>query len=76
MRSLHLEKKDIRGSYHCRKFQNNSTTSVLSGIVIRQDFIIDDFVFGYTTLEGDDTTDMLLKMYNDVGRTAITRHCS
>jgi endonuclease V-like protein UPF0215 family len=57
-------------------FKPNSPTSVLSGIVMRHDFIIDDFVLGYTTLECDDTTDMLLKMYNDVGRTAITRHCS
>jgi endonuclease V-like protein UPF0215 family len=43
-------------------FKPNSSTSVLSGIVMRQDLIIDDFVFGYTTLECDDTTDMILKM--------------
>jgi len=71
MRSLHLEKKGIRGLAIAESFRPRSTMSVLSGIVMRRDFIIDDFVFGHTTLEGDDATDMILKMYDDLGRSDI-----
>jgi len=71
MTSLHLEKKGLRGLAIAESFKPNSTTSVLSGIVMRRDFIIDDFVFGKTTLEGNDATDMILKMYKNLQRTDI-----
>lgn len=71
MRSLHLEKKGIRGLAIAESFKPNSTMSILSGIVMRRDFMIDDFVFGYTTLEGNDATDMILKMYEKLDRTDI-----
>jgi len=71
MRSLHLEKKGIRGLAIAESFKPHSNTSILSGIVMRQDFIIDGFVFGHTTLEGNDATDIILKMYEDLRRSDI-----
>ena len=71
MRSLHLEKKGIRGLAIAESFTPDSTMSILSGIVMRMDFIIDDFVFGRTTLKGNDATDVILKMYYDLGRSDI-----
>lgn len=71
MTSLHLEKKGIRGLAIAESFNPDSTTSILSGIVMRRDFIIDGFVFGHTSLKGDDATDVILKMYDDLRRSDI-----
>ena len=72
MRSLHLEKKGLRGLAIAESFTQNSTKSIFSGIVMRRDFIIDDFVFGSATIEGDDATDTILKMYDDLQRPDIS----
>ncbi len=68
MRSLHLEKKGLRGLAIAESFRPNSTKSIFSGIVMRRDFIIDGFVFGSATLEGDDATDTILDMYDELQR--------
>ena len=72
MRSLHLEKKGLRGLAIAESFKQNSTKSVFSGIVMRRDFVIDGFVFGSATLEGDDATDTILKMYDELQRPDIS----
>ena len=72
MRSLHLEKKGLRGLAIAESFRPHSTKSIFSGIVMRRDFIIDGFVFGSATLEGDDATDTILKMYDTLQRPDIS----
>ena len=72
MRSLHLEKKGLRGLAIAESFKQNSSKSIFSGIVMRRDFVIDGFVFGSATLKGDDATDTILKMYNDLQRPDIS----
>ena len=72
MRSLHLEKKGLRGLAIAESFRQNSPKSVLAGVVMRRDFVIDGFVFGGATLEGDDATDAILKMYDDLDRPDIS----
>ncbi|WP_428326705.1 DUF99 family protein [Nitrosopumilus sp.] len=71
MRSLHLEKKGLRGLAIAESFKQNSEKSIFSGVVMRRDFVIDGFVFGSATLEGDDATDTILKMYDDLERPDI-----
>jgi endonuclease V-like protein UPF0215 family len=71
MRLLHLEKKGLRGLAIAESFRQNSKKSILSGVVMRRDFIIDGFVFGQTTLDGDDATDVILQMYEDLKRPDI-----
>ena len=39
---------------------------------MRRDFIIDGFVFGSATLEGDDATDTILEMYDELQRPDIS----
>jgi len=46
MRHLHLEKKGLRGLAIAESFAQNSEKSILAGIVMRRDFVIDGFVFG------------------------------
>ena len=68
MRSLHLEKKGLRGLAIAESFRQNLSKSIFSGVVMRQDFVIDGFVFGSATLEGDDATDTVLEMYDELQR--------
>ena len=72
MRSLHLEKKGLRGLAIAESFRQNSTKSIFSGVVMRRDFVIDGFTFGSATLEGDDATDSILKMYDELQRPDIS----
>lgn len=72
MRSLHLEKKGLRGLAIAESFRQNSTRSILSGLVMRRDFVIDGFVFGSATLEGNDATDQILHMYEELSRFDIS----
>lgn len=72
MRSLHLEKKGLRGLAIAESFRQNSERSILSGIIMRRDFIIDGFVFGSVTLEGNDATDQILHMYEELGRSDVS----
>ena len=72
MRPLHLEKKGLRGLAIAESFHQNSEKSILSGLVMRRDFVIDGFVFGTATLDGDDATESILKMYDDLNRPDVS----
>ena len=72
MRNIHLEKKGLRGLAIAESFSKSSTKSVLAGVVMRRDFVIDGFVFGKSTLEGNDATDAILSMYKKLGRQDIS----
>ena len=72
MRQLHLEKKGLRGLAIAESFTQSSKQSILSGVVMRRDFVIDGFVFGKATLEGDDATQAILEMYKKLERPDIS----
>ena len=72
MRSLHLEKKGLRCLAIAESFRQNSQKSILTGVVMRRDFLIDGFVFGSATLEGDDSTDAILKMFDVLERPDVS----
>jgi len=72
MRKLHLEKKGLRGLVIAESFTQNSKKSILAGVVMRRDFVIDGFVFGKATLEGDDATETILSMYKKLNRPDIS----
>ena len=72
MRHLHLEKKGIRGLAIAESFSQTSKKSVLSGIVMSTDLVIDGFVMGHSTVGGDDATDAILAMYEKLGRPDVS----
>lgn len=72
MRHLRLEKQGLRGLAVAESFTQSSEKSVLAGIVMRRDFVIDGFVFGKATLEGDDATEEILSMYKKLNRPDIS----
>ena len=72
MRHLHLEKQGLRGLAISESFSQNSRKSVLSGIVMSTDLVIDGFVFGHSTIGGDDATDTILSMYEKLNRRDVS----
>ena len=68
MRHLHLEKKGLRGLAIAESFKQNSKKSIFCGVVMRRDFMIDGFVFGGATIKGDDATENIIKMYDELSR--------
>ena len=72
MRNLHLEKQGIRGLAIAESFSQTSKKSVLSGIVMSTDLVIDGFVFGHSTVGGDDATDAILSMYEKLDRPDVS----
>lgn len=69
---MRLEKKGIRVLGLAESFRSeNSDKSVLAGVVMRRDGIIDGAVFGSATIKGDDATEAMLKMYDKLSRNDI-----
>ena len=71
MKHIHLEKKGLRGLAIAESFKHGDKRSRLAGVIIRRDFIVDGFVFGHCTIEGDDATDTILDMYKRLDRDDI-----
>jgi len=72
MRHLHLEKHGLRGLAIAESFSQTSKKSVLSGIVMSTDFVIDGFALGHSTVGGDDATEAILSMYEKLDRPDIS----
>ena len=72
MRHLHLEKKGIRGLAIAESFSQGSKKSILSGIVMSTDLIIDGFIMGHSTVGGDDATDAILDMCKRLDRPDVS----
>lgn len=72
MNHIRLEKKGIRGLAIAESFRETDLASSLAGIVMRRDFIIDGFVFGNATIEGDDATNKIISMYEKLNRQDIS----
>jgi endonuclease V-like protein UPF0215 family len=72
MNHLRLEKKGLRGLAIAESFRESDLTSNLAGVVMRRDFIIDGFIFGKSTIEGDDSTDAIISMYSNLDRNDIS----
>ena len=72
MRHLQLEKQGLRGLAIAESFTQTSKKSILAGIVMRRDLVIDGFVFGNATISGDDATNEILQMYEKLGRPDVS----
>ena len=72
MKTLHLEKNGIRGLSISESFEKKDTNSILAGVVMSNEFLIDGFVFENATLKGDDITEKILMMYKKLNRDDIS----
>ncbi|MBO3757691.1 MAG: DUF99 family protein [Thermoproteota archaeon] len=66
-----LSKKAIRVLGIAESFRETSKKSILAGVVMRGDFLIDGFSFSFVTLRGNDATDSLIKLYTKLNRKDI-----
>lgn len=65
---VHPNKKAIRALGIAESFRKNAKFSALAGVVMRSDLIIDGFVYGKATVEGDDSTEQIMRMFSLLGR--------
>jgi len=72
MKTLHLEKNGIRGLAISESFTQESEKSVLAGIVMSNEFLIDGFVFGSATIKGNDITAEIISMFEKLNRDDIS----
>ena len=69
---IHVEKKGIRALGIAESFKKiQSKRSVLAGVVMRSDMIIDGFIFGSAEIGGDDATDEIVSMFQRLDRNDI-----
>lgn len=68
---VHANKRAIRALGVAESFRRPDKRSTLAGVVARSDGIIDGFAFGETTVEGDDSTRAILRLYKTLGRDDI-----
>ena len=69
---IKLEKRGIRALGISESFKKEiGTRSILGGVVMRSDLIVDGLLFGVATLEGDDATDAILSMVKRLNRNDI-----
>jgi len=65
----HPFKKGLRALGIAESFNRRlGRKSVLAGVVMRKDLIVDGFSFSRPELEGDDATDRVLELYERLGR--------
>jgi len=71
MRHLHIEKKAIRALGIAESFKKSEKQSVLAGVVMRSDMVIDGVAYASATVRGDDATDAVIELYTSLDRTDI-----
>ncbi|MDG6898852.1 MAG: DUF99 family protein, partial [Nitrososphaerota archaeon] len=68
---LHLNKKGIRVLGVAESFRQSQRRSLLAGVVMRGDLVVDGVAFGSTSVGGDDATDSILKLYRSLKRNDV-----
>lgn len=68
---LHLNKRGIRALGIAESFKVSQKSSVLAGVVMRSDFIIDGVALGKTSVGGDDATKSILSLFRKLDRNDI-----
>ncbi|PDM26581.1 hypothetical protein CP083_03190 [Candidatus Bathyarchaeota archaeon B24-2] len=69
---LQVHKKGIRAFGVSESFvKSDSRYSILAGVVMRSDLILDGFSFSTATVGGMDSTQRIIDMYEDMGRDDI-----
>ncbi|MDG6990716.1 MAG: DUF99 family protein [Nitrososphaerota archaeon] len=68
---LHLDKPGIRALGVAESFRQGQRRSVLAGVVMRSDCVVDGMGFGRTRVGGDDATDSIARLYRRLARNDI-----
>ncbi|HEX5186192.1 MAG TPA: DUF99 family protein, partial [Nitrososphaeraceae archaeon] len=68
---MDINKKGIRVLAIAESFKKGNPNSVLSGVVMRKDLVVDGVAFENTTIEGDDATEKIISLYKNLHRNDI-----
>ncbi len=68
---IHLEKRGIRALGIAESFRKGYKGSIIAGVVMRNDLVIDGIMLAKATVRGDDATDAILNLYNSFNRNDI-----
>jgi len=68
---LHLNKPGIRALGVAESFRQGQKQSVLAGVVMRSDFIIDGVAIGRTAVGGDDATSSVARLFRKFRRNDV-----
>ena len=68
---LHLNKPGIRALGVAESFRQGESRSVLAGVVMRSDFVIDGVALGKTAVGGDDATASIVSLFRKLNRNDV-----
>ena len=68
---LHLNKPGIRALGVAESFRQGQKRSVLAGVVMRSDFVIDGVALGRTAVGGDDATASIASLFREFRRNDV-----
>ena len=68
---FHKNKKGIRILGISESFQKHDKSSILAGIIMRRDLVVDGIIYSNTTVGGNDGTKKVLSMIDSLGRSDI-----
>lgn len=68
---LHLNKPGIRALGIAESFKQGEKSSVLAGVVMRSDFVVDGVALGKTSVGGDDATSSIARLFKKLGRNDV-----
>jgi uncharacterized protein len=68
---LHLNKPGIRALGIAESFKQGRKSSVLAGVVMRSDFVVDGVAIGKTAVGGDDATSSIASLYRRLRRNDV-----
>lgn len=68
---IHLNKKGIRVLGVAESFRQPARRSLLAGVVMRGDFVVDGVGFGRTSVGGDDATRTVASLYRKLRRNDV-----
>lgn len=68
---MNINKKGIRVLAIAESFKKEKSYSILTGVVMRKDLIIDGVIFGKVTIGGTDATQKIIAMFRNLRRNDI-----
>ena len=68
---MNINKQGIRVLAIAESFQKQKSNSILTGVVMRKDMVIDGIIFGKAEIRGNDATRNIIEMYNNLERNDI-----
>ena len=71
MTRIHNNKKGLRVLAIAESFRKHDMKSILAGVVMRRDFVVDGFVYTDTTIGGNDGTDKIISIIKSLRRNDI-----